>query len=220
MTTWLITLIALWTYPIVSFIVIRLTRNKPKIRKRIIWYLILTNLIAAFGLLTNISTTLKELDWVIVTSFYFTICFLLWLGFQQKNTIVKILSVLVMVCVFGIGYLSGTIGALGVGFVTAEYDTRIEMWLGDGIIYKETTLGNAVSDYRGKRVEIYKTIPWLPLIEWRTEKKVYKNYITYMTSPLTVKYKPEEKKIYLSASMWWQNEHKQVEWSDTLSIER
>jgi len=218
MTAWLIILIALWTYPIISFIVLRLTRNKPELRKQLVWFCIISNLIAVFGLLTNISTTLKEFDWIVLTSFYFTTCLLLWLGFELKNKIFKVLSVLAMICVFGIGYISGTIGALGVGFVTAEYNPKAEMWMGDGIIYKETGLGNAVSDYRGKRVEIYRTIRWFPLIEWRIKNKVYEKYITIMQSPLTVNYRPVEKKIYLAASMWWEREHKQIEWADTLSI--
>ena len=217
MTTWLITLIALWTYPIIGFILVRLTKKKPMLRKNLLWFCAVTVFVSAFGLLTNISTTLIEIDWLILSSVYLTICTLLWLGFELKNKIMKIISVLAMTCVFGIGYISGTIGALGVGFVTAEFTPETEKWLGDGLIYKETTLGNAVSDNRGKRVEIYKTIFWLPIIEWRIENKVYEKYITIMTSPLTVDYKPDEKKIYLSASMWWENERKQEEWSDTLS---
>jgi len=125
-----------------------------------------------------------------------------------------------MVLVFGVGYLSGTIGALGVGFVVGEYDTEYEEWLGGGIIYKESTLGNAVSDHRGKKVEIYKTISWLPLIEWRREVKEYKEYITIMTTPLTIDYKPENNKIYLSASMWWEHDKKNITWADTLIINK
>lgn len=122
-----------------------------------------------------------------------------------------------MAFTFGLGYISGTVGALGVGFVVAEYDTDTEKWLGDGLIYKETSLGNAISDYRGKRVEIYKTISWFPILEWRTQKKEYFNLITY-GNKLTVEYKPTENKIFLSTSMLWGKDKHTENWADTLIL--
>ena len=218
MTTWLIILLALWTYPIASLVVVHLTRNKPELRKKIIKVCIILNVVTTLSLLTNISTTLKEFDWVILTSFYFTTSLLIWLLYHHKNIILKVLSVLLMICIFGAGYILGTVGALGVGFVTAEFSPREEIWLGDGIILKETLLGNAISDYRGKRVEVYKTIPWLPIIEWRKMKKEYFNMITY-GNKLTVNYKPNEDKIYLSASWCWRRDKPVKNWADTLLIE-
>jgi len=109
---------------------------------------------------------------------------------------------------------------LGVGFVVGEYDTEYEKWLSDEIIYKESTLGNAVSEHRGKKVELYKTISWFPLFEWRTDVKEYNEYITIMTTPLTVDYKPEDNRIYLSASMWWEHDKKNINWADTLTINK
>jgi len=220
MTTFLIILIGLWTYPIISFIVLWLTKNRLELRRQLIIASSILTALAFFGLATNISTTLSELDWLIVSTIYLTISLTLaWTQFQ-KNKILKVFGIIAMVLVFGVGYLSGTIGALGVGFVVGEYDTEYEEWLGGGIIYKESTLGNAVSDHRGKKVEIYKTISWLPLIEWRTEVKEYKEYITIMTTPLTIVYKPEDNKIYLSASMWWEHDKKNIIWADTLIINK
>lgn len=220
MTTFLIILFGLWTYPIISFIVLWLTKNRLELRSQFLIISSLLTVLAFIGLLTNISTTLSELDWFIVSTIYLTASFALaWTQFQ-KNKIWKVIGIIAMVLVFGVGFLSGTIGALGVSFVVGEYDTEYEEWLGDRIIYKESTLGNAVSDHRGKKVEIYKTISWLPLIEWRTDVKEYKEYITIMTTPLTIDYKPEDNRIYLSASMWWEQDKKNINWADTLSIEK
>ena len=219
MTTLLIILIGLLTYPIISFISLWLTKNRPGLRKQIFYTSSFLTVLALFGLLTNISTTFSELDWFIVSTVYLTISLLLaWTQFQ-KNKVLKVLGIVIMVLVFGLGYFSGTIGALGVGFVVAEYETEYEECLGDGIIYKESTLGNAISDHRGKKVEIFKTISWFPIIEWRTEVREYHDYITIMTTPLTVEYKSEKNEIYLSASMWWEHEMKYINWSDTLTIE-
>ena len=123
-----------------------------------------------------------------------------------------------MIVVFGIGYLSSTIGIIGVGFVIGAYEPCEEKWLNDGLIYKEIGIGNAISDYRGKRVEIYKTISWLPLIEWKIKSKDYYDIITY-TNQLSVNYKKAENKIYLSTSGYSQNEQKWITWNDVISLE-
>jgi hypothetical protein len=220
MTAFIIILFGLWTYPIVSYLVFRLTKRRPIIRKQLIITSSILTVLAFVGLLTNISTTLSEFDWLIVSMIYLTVSLLIFWTQFQKNKVLRIFGIILMIPIFGVGYLSGTIGALGVGFVVGEYDTEYEKWLGDGIIYKESTLGNAISDHRGKKVEIYKTISWFPVFEWRTEVKNYEKYITTMTTPLTVDYKPKENKIYLSASMWWENEKKNINWADTISINK
>src|ERR1051325_11625938 len=253
MTEVLIITLALWTYPLLALLLVWLTRNKPTARKKLIRFSILLSLLAVFGILTNVSTTLSAIDWILISSIYFSVSLLLWiLYFKQQiiysviaglgmvavfgiltnvsttlsaidwilissiyfsvslllwilyfkqQIIYSVIAGLGMVAVFGIGYLSSTIGWLGLGFVVGEFTTENEQWLGDGLIYKEITLGNAIADYRGKRVEIDKTISWLPILEWRVKTKEYYNVITYMIKPLTVEYKPSEEKIYLSASM-------------------
>lgn len=220
MTTFLIILIGLWTYPIVSLIVLWLTKNRLLLRKQLIVASSILTVLTLLGLATNISTTLSEFDWLMVSTIYLTISLALTWTLFQKNKILKVVGIIAIVLVFGVGYLSGTIGALGVGFVVGEYDTEYEKWLGDGIIYKESILGNAVSDHRGKKVEIYKTISWLPIIEWGTYVKEYKEYSTITTTPLTINYKPEDNKIYLSASMRWEKDKKYINWADTLTIKK
>jgi len=77
MTTFLIILIALWTYPSISFIVLRLTKNRLELRRQLIIASGILTVLAFFGLATNISTTLSELDWLVVSTIYLTISFAL-----------------------------------------------------------------------------------------------------------------------------------------------
>ena len=214
---WLIILIALWTYPIICYFVLRLTAKRLKTRKYIFITCIAASVLTAFSLLTNISTTFLPLDWVLLTSVYFLLCLALWWTQFQTSKILKILGVICMFIVFGIGYFSATAGILGVGFVTAKYETDREVWLGDGLIYKENGLGNALTDYRGKEVEVYKTLSWLPIIEWRIKDKSYYNVITYLNR-LKVDYKPKEHNIYLSTTMLWGKDKRIINWSDTLNL--
>jgi hypothetical protein len=93
MTTLLIILIVLWTYPIVSLILLRLTKNKPTIRKRIFNVSFILTGLSFFSLLTNISTTLTQLDWVLFSSIYFSTSLVLWWTQFQINKPLKIIGV-------------------------------------------------------------------------------------------------------------------------------
>jgi hypothetical protein len=214
----LIILLGLWAYPIISLLLIQFTKKRLSLRKPVFVVSSVLTLLALFGLLTNISTTLSELDWVIFSTIYFTISLVLvWTQFQ-KNKLLKVLGFIAMFIVFAFGYLSGTIGALGVGFVVGEYDTEYEKWLGNGIIYKESLLGNAISDHRGKKVELYKTITWLPFIEWKIQEKTYTEYVRCMSTPSTINFNSKDNKVYIYGSMWSEQDEKHIYWNDTLTV--
>jgi hypothetical protein len=215
MISWLTVLIALWTYPIITFIIVKITINKSQFKRAVNISTAIITILTLLGLVFNVSTTIKLIDWIALTSTYFSVCLILWYSFFSKMKLIKILSILGMVVVFGIGYISSTFGILGVGFVLGEYDTSVETRISKNLIYKETSLGNAISDYRGKRVEIYKTISWLPIIEWRILDKEYYNVIPYLNR-LNVVYLPETKTIYLNAEEI--SAGKIETWADTLKL--
>ena len=217
MTEWLIILIALWTYPIIEYLLFFLTKKKIDLRKKIFKVIFIISVLAIVGLLTKISTTITELDWIIITIPFLAVTILLWWSQFQKSRIIKITGIIAMIFVFGIGYLSGTVGALGVGFVIEEFETSNEIWLDNGLIYKETSLGNAISDYRGKRVEIYRTIKWLPLIEWQVTSKEYFNLMVY-GQPLNINYNSVNQELYLDIEKQWGDST--YYWNDTLRFEK
>lgn len=219
MDIWLILLIGLWAYPILSFILLKWTVDKPNVRKWIFYVAFIMSGFSMLGYLTNISTTLSELDWVFISSNYFSISLVLWWTQFQKNKLLKISGVVIMLFTFGIGYLSGTVGALGVGFVVSDYVPETEKWLGDGLIYKECNIGNATTDYRGKQVEIFKTIQWLPIIEWRTQQREYHNTIL-LSNELTLNYEAAKGRIILSAKSLSDKNRQPQTWVDTLALEQ
>jgi hypothetical protein len=215
MFSWLIILFALWTYPVIGFFIFRLTKNKLDIRKKIVYTIGLFSILALLGIFSNTSTTLLEINWVIITTPYLFVCSLLWWTQFQQRQIIKIFGIIAMFIVFGGGYLSGSIGALGVGFVTAEHDCDYEKWFDNGLIYKEYSLGNAISDYRGKRIDINRTIKYLPIIEWRLESESFFNLAVY-GQPLNVIYNGQQKEFILSAERQWSDSI--FHWNDTIRI--
>lgn len=216
---WIIILGALWTYPILTYLVFRLTKHNLRYRKYIFYAVLVASLLTIVCLLTHISTTLSVIDWLLLTSLHFLFWLTLWYTQFQSNKLFKVTGIILLFLTFGLNYLLGSVGALGVAFVTAEYETDREKWLDDGLIVKEQTLGNAISDYRGKKVEIYKTLNWFPVLEWRLQEKKYNSIITY-GNPLTILYKPTENRIYLSTSMFWGTDRKTYNWADTLYLKK
>jgi len=85
------------------------------------------------------------------------------------------------------------------------------------LIYKETSLGNAISDYRGKRIEINRTIKWLPLIEWEITNKEYFDFLVYRQK-LNVVYDKLRNEFVLSAEEQLQDST--YYWSDTIRLEK
>ncbi len=179
MTAWLIVLFALWIYPILTGILVWSTKHKPIIRRQLVKYSILASVIACLGLALGVSTTLDEIDWLLLTSLYFTPCLILWLAQKSKLIVVRIVSYVFMVVVFFAGYFSGTMGALGIGFATAEYVPQKELRINNSTVYKEYSLGNAISSWGGVRVGLFKSYKWFPILEWEYLEKEYLNLDRY-----------------------------------------
>ena len=169
-------LLALWTYPLISLIVIWQTRNKPKIRERILYSSFILTGLTLLGLLTNISTTSSAFDWLMISNIYLSISLALSWALFHSNKLPKIVGFIAIICINGVGFTYG----IAVGFIVGDYETDTEKWFDDGIIYKDISIGNVIAQVRGRRVEIYKTLPWLPIIEWRKQKKEYFDFVTVL----------------------------------------
>jgi len=215
MNEFLTILIALWTYPIIGFLLFKLTAKRIGLRNNLFKVILVISGLAIFGIFTKISTTITELDWIIITVPFLSGIILLWWTQFQKNRIIKITGIIAMIFVFSIDYFSGTVGVLGVGFVVAEFETDNEIWFDNGLIYKETSLGNAISDYRGKRIEINRTIKWLPLIEWQILSKEYFDFLI-CGQQLKVVYDKPKNEFLLSAEEQLQDST--YYWDDTIRL--
>lgn len=216
MVPWLIIIIGLWIYPIVAFLLVKLSKNKEIIRRNIFSYSAVIFVLSILGLTFNFSTTSLIFDWICVSLLYMIFVMVLWWTIFQSNRLLKFIGMIALAGTLLIGYMSGTIGILGVGFIVGEYDAEINKRIDNNFIYKEFTLGNALSDHRGKRVEIYKSFSWLPFIEWETQNRNYTDYATY-GQPLELIYNPENKILIMKAH---KNQANQIHyWSDTIRIE-
>src|SRR5690349_3037983 len=144
---WILVMFSIWFYPLISFYVVKRTRDNLGLRKKIVMTVLGVSLATVFGLLTRISTTSLQVDTALITSVYFSISLGLWIGIERSQKLDRVICIVLSVLIFGLGYLSGTVGALGVGFITGESESSKVIWYDNGIIYKEKPLGNAFTDF-------------------------------------------------------------------------
>ncbi|HCW07501.1 MAG TPA: hypothetical protein DGG95_09080 [Cytophagales bacterium] len=213
MSAWLIVLISLWVFPIVTFFLVKWSKNS-KIENKIIVIISGVILLTTISLLTEISTRSIETDWIFLTSYYLGICYFLWRIVNLKSKLVKILGYVLITITFSVGYLSGTIGVLGVGFVVSEFEPSKEDKLDSNLIYKETNLGNAVSHYRGIKVEIFKTFKYFPFLERRVS--INKYYGKPGWSELTHSFDSNSKTVKLIVK---KNETDSEDWEAVIKVE-
>jgi hypothetical protein len=194
MAFWII-LSGFWLSPLLSYIFLSLTENRKKIRTRILLLSFLLTFLTIIGLLTHISTTSPFFDWLMLSNIYLSTSLILWWTQFQPIKYLKIIGLIIMICVFGVGYIISTIGTVPLGFIINDYEMDEEKWHEDGLICKETSFGYVFSKDRGKRVEICKTVYWLPIFECLKVKKEYFGY--FFNNNFSFDYKPNQHKVYL-----------------------
>lgn len=169
----IITVVSLLVYPPAAHIVIKLTKSYPIVRKRIIYISLVVTAITLLAMAAGISTLWAGINFLLFMSMYFTFSLLIILLFQQKQLLLKIAAGIAMFAVFGIGYLSSTIGLLGLCFVIGDIEATRSIPLTDNLIYKQYSHGNATSDFRKTEVAVYKTWRLFPFLQKAVFSKTY-----------------------------------------------
>jgi hypothetical protein len=174
-----ILLVSLWFYPILAKLSLYLTKGSLKARKYFIAIPLSIATIVLLSFLTGISTTSEDLDFFLISIIYLSVSQLLFLAYTFKNVVIKIISGFAMACVFFLGYTLSTIGFLGLGMIAMPLQTTRAVRLSDKLVFKQHNLGNAISDYRGIEITLFKNYAWLPGIERQIFEKSYNEDILF-----------------------------------------
>lgn len=218
MSAFIIVIFAFWFYPLLAYVAVRATTDKPIERYYLLWTTNSLGALAIIGLITGITTTSILLDWFLLMSIYGSACLMIWIYRTERGQKARYLAGIAQLSVFGIGYVFSTAGFLAVGFmVEAHVPTDIRN-IDNNLIYKEIPYGNAVSDFRLKRVEITRTLPVLPVLEWPVIRKEYDASDELMAPPFGIYYNQQRQQVCLSASHLSDDTHRVETWSDTLDV--
>ena len=216
MGIWFISITTLLIYPIVSAIVVANVRKNAEVLIIFLKYSIGLLLFISLAIILKISTTSLVIDCLFISAIYFIVCIFLWSGIYRKNLFIKIISSVFAFIIFGLGYLLGTLGFLGIGFISAEYEPSKFIRLSESVVYKQYGIGNATTSRGGIRVCLFRSYQWFPVIERQIFEKKYINGLeskpdenkskqheinntpSFYATDFKVRYEPVKKLVILS----------------------
>lgn len=166
MERWLIIIGALWLFPVIAIIAIRKCWPNKAIIKRLLGIFTISSVVVIACMSLGISTSFSALNWIAFCSIYLTINLWLCTGCKHPNKWVKTPIKILTLIICAVGYLAGSIGVLGIGLVVGGYEPVAQQKVTSHIIYREYSLGNALTEGRGSRMSLYRTYFWLPFIEY------------------------------------------------------
>lgn len=204
---------SLLLFPILGLIFGYLTRNKPILRRAIVYPILIIASIAIIAGVFGLSTTHIGLDLILYSSFYFSLSLGLWYIFFKKS---RILAAFLMFIIF----LSGYLFSLALPF-SNDLIPKVSIQIDDNLIYKESTLA---AKYGAKQIEIFKT--YANIFEKRIFSKTYTDQApALINDTLTISYNPQKGELILSIPkeqdkyMYTFHEKFDSSWTDTLQIQ-
>ncbi len=192
-----ITLYTLWLNPVLAFLLLKLLRKLGK------WKLVVIAcgtkiVIYSIFVILDVSTTDIKVDFFISSFVYFCFWTIIWNTLYFEKGLFKTLCLIALFSFLTFNYCSSTVGILAVGFTLYDWETTQELKIDDDLIYKETPLGNAISDFRGKRIDIYKQSSFFPFLEYPFQSKSFLEIPPYR-NVLEVEYDEKSKTLFLTA---------------------
>lgn len=174
-----IILIALWVFPILAVIA-----SRSILKKRVLSISLYLASVIIFGVISGLSTRWDELDCFLIFTLYFSLLTLLLHFYSFKNIVVKVLAGFLLAFSLIVGYVSGSVGLLGVGLILNDFKVERTVYLSGDLVYKQYSLGSAPGDYRGIKLSIVKRPVWLPGLEYNVFTKTYnREYLSPHYSP-------------------------------------
>lgn len=150
-----------------------MTRNNLILRKVIAKTLIVISGIVILCACFKISTYSTLADCILLSSIYLTLSFVLIMCTRSERIVIKVVSWVTMAVVFISGYFVGSVGILGIGLVSTEYEPQTILDINDHVIYRSYSRGNTTTSWRGTGITLSSRLKWLPFIEHRFFKKEY-----------------------------------------------
>jgi len=187
MSMFSVILIALWLYPILAVIVIKGTKRYPHLRKKIAIISSGSALFITLSMIVGISTRSSVFDCLVASTIYLSLLLVLLSIYSSKHQLLKIISGFILIFVLVIGYISGSVGLLGVGLILNDFQIERTIYLTNDIVFKQYNLGSAPGYYRGIKVSVAKRPIWLPFLEYEAFNKKYDRVFNYKKSDGPVK---------------------------------
>jgi hypothetical protein len=212
-----ITLIALWINPILGYFIIWKSNKSDPFKNSLLRFFGVFSFILVLAFTTGISFTSINADFIFLSFFHLGICVGVWAILARSNKYLLYLGRFIAFFIFGINYLTCSIGSLGLGFGLQNFECINKIELTKNLIYKEYSLGNGLTDYRGVRIEIYKKLTPLPLERKVQEDIVHIAEYSGYTHEIDIQYDSEKRYLYIQGTDRFVNSEYKF-WNNTIKI--
>ncbi len=173
MGVFIIALFSLWANPLIGLFINTGIDKRPDKQKKYVLLSVGTIAIIGLALSTSISTASLYVDYFLLGLFYLAICVLFWIGASLNGKPVSILSIVLMVIVFGSGYLLSTIGMLFLGIGLARSEPSRSVRINNSTLYREYNREFVTSSWGGSEVSLFTSFRWFPFVEREFFSKKY-----------------------------------------------
>ncbi len=141
---------------------------------------------------------------------------MLWKTQHYQKLVINVSGKLLMIGIFGTGYLASTIGVLFTLFAAGDLETDQSKWISKDLVFKERNIGQGPDpSVRLKKIEVYKSMDWFPLLAARIEAKTYDTWDIPLQQKLNAVYDKDSQILYLTSLV---KGYKKWQWSDTLRL--
>lgn len=200
MTAYFYITFSLLLFPLLGKFLLTKTLDFPKLRKPIILMLCLTTLVTLISIETHFATISENVNWLFVTLMYLTLAVLLWWMESASGMVVKKIGVISRYVIFGIGYFIAVFGFFFILMASEELEPDQTIWLDKNLIYIERNIGQGPDpSERLKKIELYKTVPYLPFVMYRFKTRTYDEWSFPLQQQLTVSYVKQKGIIFLES---------------------
>ena len=149
--------------PIIGLILYSLFKGN---RKFIFSFLSILAFLGLFRLF-NLSFKADSLDLIFPIVFFIAYCFLVFHFQLIDNKFLRVISLVVGSIPIIFAFLFGILGIIGVGMASADEVSDKTVNLSNSCYFRVYQYGNAISEKDGTRIEIYKSVNFLPFVEKR-----------------------------------------------------
>jgi hypothetical protein len=193
MTAYIYITIALLLYPTIGRFIIEKTNAFPEKQRFIVNAFSMISVLIVVGWRCEFITIWQNLNWFLFIFIYLIICVLLHLDVFEMKTFKRFF--------FGTGYFLATFGCFFIIIASLDLEIDQTVWLTEDLLYQEKNTGQGPEAERGKEIEVYKTLQYVPFLAYKIASESYDTWELHLDRNLNVDFSKSTQMLYLRSKI-------------------
>ena len=200
MTPYIIAIFSLVIYPIISWLVFKLTEKRPLLRKRLVLIIFVVTFIILTPLLARLITVSENANWILSTFMYLPASIFLRLLQQQPNKVISRMAMTILTILHIGGYLLCSVGFNLLSTAVLDLRPTCRKTLSADMHYFERNITPDFDSSKSfRKVDVYKTLEIAPFLAYRIQSKIYDTRKKPLQNCMETTLGPGENYLYLES---------------------